>query len=98
MALGESVNDQGRDSEIILIPNGYPSQSYGQSNTPVSNPPPGTEFFEQGMRLLNIPYEELSVDHIEAMNLIVSIEPKACFYGVYGYLTFISGALLILIE
>jgi proline utilization trans-activator len=33
---------------------------------------PGTEFFEQALMLLKIPFEEPTIEHIEALNLIVS--------------------------
>ena len=34
--------------------------------------PPGSEFFEQGLLLLNTAPEEIVVEHVEACNLIVS--------------------------
>ncbi|KAL4783706.1 fungal-specific transcription factor domain-containing protein [Aspergillus varians] len=54
LALGESVNAGLGLNESTTQP----------------SPPPGTDFFEQALRLLNIPYENASTDHIEALNLI----------------------------
>ncbi len=34
--------------------------------------PPGTEMFEQGLKLLKIPYEGPTIEHVEALNLFVS--------------------------
>lgn len=34
---------------------------------------PGTEFFEQALSLLNVCYEDPSIEQVEALNLVVSI-------------------------
>jgi proline utilization trans-activator len=72
LALGESVNP-GRQPEIRLDLNDLSSQTFGEKTESASVPLPGREFFEQALKLLNIPYENPSIDHIEALNLIVSI-------------------------
>ncbi|KAL4965442.1 Zn(II)2Cys6 transcription factor [Aspergillus stella-maris] len=48
------------------------SANAGNSDGPApeTRAPPGTEFFEQALRLIIIPYEEASLDHIETLNLI----------------------------
>ena len=43
------------------------------TNTTRSTTPPGTELFEQALDLLHIPYEEPQIEHIEVLNLIVSV-------------------------
>lgn len=51
--------------------------SVSSSGTNVRRPttPPGTELFEQALNLLHISYEEPRIEHIEVLNLIVSV-PK----------------------
>lgn len=72
LALAESVNDAGRRPEITLDLASDGAQSFGLCPTvPVSVSPPGGEFFEQALRLLKIPFENASISHIEALNLIV---------------------------
>lgn len=34
--------------------------------------PPGTEYFEQGLLMLKVSYEDPTVDDVEALNLAVS--------------------------
>jgi proline utilization trans-activator len=43
-----------------------------------STTPPGTEYFEQALALLHIPYEEPRIEHVEVLNLIVSDTTSAC--------------------
>lgn len=38
---------------------------------PTAAPPPGTAFFEQALVLLNLPYEEPTIEHVETLNLAV---------------------------
>lgn len=35
---------------------------------------PGTEFFEQALSLLNVRYEDPSIEQVEALNLVVSMQ------------------------
>jgi proline utilization trans-activator len=43
-----------------------------------STTPPGTELFEQALNLLHSPYEEPRIEHVEILNLIVSV----VFFGI----------------
>ncbi|KAL3478523.1 fungal-specific transcription factor domain-containing protein [Aspergillus californicus] len=62
LALGESAT-AGQDSEHDI-------------ESDCSNPrsdqasPPGIDLFEQALRLLNIPYENALIDHVEVLNMI----------------------------
>lgn len=73
LALAESVNPV-QQPEIRLDLNDHTSQHFGDDTTPADVPPPGSEFFEQALRLLNIPFENASVDHIVILNMIVSLQ------------------------
>ncbi len=35
---------------------------------------PGTEFFEQALSLLDVRYEDPSIEQVEALNLVVSMQ------------------------
>jgi hypothetical protein len=54
------------DTMDILVSN--PSKNDRRSMTP-----PGTELFEQAINLLHIAYEEPQIEHVEVLNLIVSV-------------------------
>lgn len=68
-ALGESFN-LNQTPEIHFNLEMHSNSRYQPSKTLM--PPPGTEFFEQALALLNIRYEDPTLDQIEALNLIVS--------------------------
>lgn len=70
LALSESV-DASRKAEVnhrnesaLHIP------GHDSSVSPID--PPGKEFFEHALKLLNVPFENASVEHIEILNMIVS--------------------------
>lgn len=69
-ALGESV-DSRRHAKLNLYPNDHSPES-NQGTESCSVPPAGTKLFEQAMQLLNIPYENATIHHVETLNLIVS--------------------------
>ena len=52
---------------------GYSGFVNGFSSTPTYQTlPPGSEYFEQGLALLQISYEQAIVSDVEALNLVVS--------------------------
>lgn len=69
-AFGASIN--GQESQVELAPSGQTPELVEFTSAPSLIP--GTEFFEQALGLLKVPYEEASVEHIETMNLVVRIE------------------------
>jgi hypothetical protein len=79
-ALSEALNGETGAIEISTDPglNGD-QQSTGHDVAATSSPsssvqlPPGMDFFEQALKLLKVPYEEISAEHIEVFNLIVSV-------------------------
>jgi proline utilization trans-activator len=71
LALAESV-DASRQPEINHDPTDSPLRSAGHGSAQGSIHPPGREYFEQALRLLNVPFENGSVDHVEVLNMIVS--------------------------
>ncbi|KAI1370794.1 hypothetical protein F4677DRAFT_437509 [Hypoxylon crocopeplum] len=60
----------GQERRIKLGPDGQSSQCFEYDTTPGSSPPPGMDFFEQALGLLKVPYEDVSVEHIETLNLV----------------------------
>jgi hypothetical protein len=71
LALAESVNSS-RQTGTGRSPDDHRSLLSEQDSTSMTLPPAGSDYFEQSLRLLNIPYETASVEHIETLNLIVS--------------------------
>lgn len=70
LALAESVNAV-RQPQISL---GFDEQNSKTLEQNVGEPEgtaPGSEFFEQALRLLNLPFESASVEHVQALNMIV---------------------------
>lgn len=70
LALGESYNShevlsiQVTDYDVIGDPNSETDGKY-------SFKPPGTTFFEQAMSIFKMPSEHPTMDHVQALNLIV---------------------------
>jgi proline utilization trans-activator len=71
LALAESVNSS-RQTGTGRSPNEQFSPVSDQDSVSTSIPPAGSDYFEQSLRLLNIPYESATIDHIETLNLMVS--------------------------
>ncbi|KAF2021036.1 hypothetical protein BU24DRAFT_487536 [Aaosphaeria arxii CBS 175.79] len=93
-ALGESYNS-GQPPEIHFLPDGsHASHSFPDRE---SKPPPGTQFFEQALALLNIRHENPSIDQVEALNLIAfysySLNRRKAAYSYAGQSTRMSNML-----
>lgn len=58
--LGSTSNSEG----------GRNAETEGRSATATA---PGASFFEQALALLRLPYEEPSIEHVETLNLAVSL-------------------------
>ncbi|KAL3711793.1 hypothetical protein TMatcc_000485 [Talaromyces marneffei ATCC 18224] len=76
-ALSEALNGETGAIEISTDPGlGVDQQFTGNDDTTASSLsssvqlPPGMDFFEQALKLLKVPYEEISAEHIEVFNLI----------------------------
>jgi proline utilization trans-activator len=70
-ALGETYTTTPTP-EIYLSPDRSQEACLDHGDTTKTTTTPGTEFFEQALMLLKIPFEEPTIEHIEALNLIVS--------------------------
>lgn len=74
LALAEANNHDNQSLTISLDGNGgVPSSHSGNDNSDdiFHTLPPGTEYFEQGLLMLKVPYEDPTVDDVEALNLAV---------------------------
>jgi len=70
LALAESVNAVRQP----LISLGFDEQNpqiLEQNVSEIEGTAPGSDFFEQALRLLNLPFESASVEHVQALNMIV---------------------------
>lgn len=81
-ALSEAFNGEAGSIEVSTHISPNPDQQFSSDgDTTASSPsgacqnPPGMDFFEQALQLLKVPYEEITVEHIEVLNLIVSPNP-----------------------
>lgn len=72
LALGESYNDGASPSFFIGDQTGLPADGLGAIDSQ-EVAPPGIEFFKQALLLLRPSYEEPTVEQVEALNLIVSL-------------------------
>lgn len=96
LALGETYNSRvapwielGGDS--TLHPN--------RRNSNSTRPPPGIEFFEDAMSLFETPFEEVTIDHVEVLNLITvysySLGRRRSAYMYSGIATRIVSTLML---
>lgn len=75
LALGESFN--GYEPPLInLSRDAEDSPGSAQAQDTKHLYLPGARFFEQALSLFKMPSEEPSIEHVEALNLIVSISTK----------------------
>lgn len=75
LALAESVNDAGRRPQSNLdLETGNSEGTHSHPLVTANMLPPGAEFFEQAMKLFHVPHETVSLEHIEALNLIVGTD------------------------
>lgn len=70
LALAESVTAV-RQPQISFDFNEHNAQTSQQNGGEIEGTAPGSEFFEQALRLLNIPFESASVEHVQALNMVV---------------------------
>lgn len=74
MALAEANNHHNQSLTINLEGSGEIPPRQGQaddSDELFHTLPPGTEYFEQGLLMLKVPYEDPTVEDVEALNLAV---------------------------
>lgn len=72
-AQGETYNSEPVP-EINLGDGTTPDTSTQNDNQATRHAAPGTEFFEQALSLLNVRYEDPSIEQVEALNLVVSMQ------------------------
>ncbi|KAK3185731.1 hypothetical protein K4F52_005596 [Lecanicillium sp. MT-2017a] len=74
MALGESYSDNSAPAFTLGIADGVRADTL-ESASPAQMVPPGFEFFKQALLLVQFPYEEPTLEQIEAINLIPDRQP-----------------------
>lgn len=72
-AQGETYNSEPVP-EIHLGDGATPDTSTNNNKQAIMQSAPGTEFFEQALSLLNVRYEDPSIEQVEALNLVVSMQ------------------------
>ena len=92
LALGETYNSKGAQWIDLSGP------ASAQVPQPTA-PPPGVELFEQAMSIFKTPCEEVSVDHVEALNLIAfysySLDRRRSAYIYAGLSMRIASSLML---
>lgn len=96
LALGESYNSY--EPPLINLSQSAEASTLSVEKNVTRNPYlPGVRFFEQALSLFKMPSEEPEIEHVEALNLIVSSAHEADFVVVVSHMC-VSGILLLFFE